>query len=499
MEHTGRKKEHEMLLKACQAEGFKLLGISGRRGVGKTAFLKNFLKDRRHIFLTAREMTLERNIESFSRLLFKEAGLEDLGMGLSLNNLQNMLSYIGISASRVSAAANRAPSETAAQARPYKDERLTVVIDDFQYLENADPSFMQSFIRGVEYELANKDLVLIISAPSLEGFSGSVGKAGVSLSGSFEIISLAPFDYLASSEFFPGYSNEEKLLAYGVTGGVPGYMSLFDMNRSARQNIASLFFEKRGALYEEPINILRREFRNVGLYNTLLDVIGKGAGRMNEISKGSGYDTPVISPAMKKLIAHGLVRKEIPVLNGDSKRDTSYVISDPLFGFWYGYVSGAVTEVEGGEGSRYFEEKVVPVLNGYLKEVFEKVCREYILLKAESGEIPVKLVRAGKWQSTDQKKNTVRISVAAVDEKESTAVIGECHYRNSSMEPEAVDRCIENGKRINCEISEYYMFSKNGYYPSTLRKYRSDERVKLLTLKDLYPPVSDRTASGQNQ
>lgn len=48
-----------------------------------------------------------------------------------------------------------------------------------------------------------------------------------------------PFDYLESSSFFPDYSNEDKLIAYGILGGIPRYLEAFDANKSIKENIAS--------------------------------------------------------------------------------------------------------------------------------------------------------------------------------------------------------------------------------------------------------------------
>lgn len=49
-----------------------------------------------------------------------------------------------------------------------------------------------------------------------------------------------------------------------------------------------------------------------------------------------------------------------------------------------------------------------------------------------------------------------------------------------------MEKCIETGEKLGLRIIKYLMFSKNGYYPSSLRKYKNDERVELLTLRDLY-------------
>ena len=460
---AGRGREQAILKAAYDTEGFCLLGVYGRRRIGKTSLLNQFCKGKKSIYLTAREVKLERNMAVFGRLLSGAAGLDALGLDFSLNDVRSLFSCLAMASA---------------------GERLVAVIDEFQYLTEAEPGFVKEFIRGMEYELAGKNILLIVCGDTfdsvkdlLEGELFVEQRAG---------ICLKPLGYREAARLTPGYSNEEKLLVYSVTGGVPGYISLFDTDRSALDNISALFFRAEGYLYEEAKNILRRMYRNVSLYNTLLEVIGKGAVRMNAISKGSGYDTPVISPAVKKLIANGMIEKNLPLLNETSKRDAEYLISDAMLRFYYRFVTDALTEIEAGEGERYFAERVKPELNGFLGEAFEDIARQYILIRSKNGGFEERLVRSGRWRSTDANKHSEEIDVVSVNENGSAAVIGECLYKNSSMDTECVDKCIETGEKLGCRIIKYLMFSKSGYYPSSIRKYKNDERVELLTLRDLY-------------
>lgn len=50
------------------------------------------------------------------------------------------------------------------------------------------------------------------------------------------------FDYRTAARFVPWHSPEEQALVYGVTGGVPKYLELFDEELSADENIVRLFF-----------------------------------------------------------------------------------------------------------------------------------------------------------------------------------------------------------------------------------------------------------------
>lgn len=76
-------------------------------------------------------------------------------------------------------------------------------------------------------------------------------------------IKLDAFDYLESALFVPSYTNEEKAICYGVTGGVAKYLSMIDPEKSLDENIKKLFFWTDGYLYDETRNFLMQEFSDI--------------------------------------------------------------------------------------------------------------------------------------------------------------------------------------------------------------------------------------------
>jgi AAA+ ATPase superfamily predicted ATPase len=76
-------------------------------------------------------------------------------------------------------------------------------------------------------------------------------------------IKLDAFDYLESALFVPAYTNEEKAICYGVTGGVAKYLSMIDPEKSLDENIKKLFFRTDGYLYDETRNFLMQEFSDI--------------------------------------------------------------------------------------------------------------------------------------------------------------------------------------------------------------------------------------------
>lgn len=72
------------------------------------------------------------------------------------------------------------------------------------------------------------------------------------------------------------YDKESQTIAYGITGGIPEYLSKIDTNKSLDENILDLFFDENGTFFEEATNLLKQEMRNPASYNSILGAIASG-------------------------------------------------------------------------------------------------------------------------------------------------------------------------------------------------------------------------------
>lgn len=84
-------------------------------------------------------------------------------------------------------------------------------------------------------------------------------------------------------------------------------------------------------------NLLKQEVREPALYNAIITAIATGASRLSEISTKVGEGTGVCSTYLKNLIGLGLVQKETPYGEKNSRKSI-YRIDDNLFRFWYRFV-----------------------------------------------------------------------------------------------------------------------------------------------------------------
>lgn len=67
-----REKELEFLNEFYQKDGLSMTVIYGRRRIGKSTLISEFIKDKRTIFYTATKVGKERNLELFSQQVLYE-------------------------------------------------------------------------------------------------------------------------------------------------------------------------------------------------------------------------------------------------------------------------------------------------------------------------------------------------------------------------------------------------------------------------------------------
>ncbi len=129
-------------------------------------------------------------------------------------------------------------------------------------------------------------------------------------------------------------------------------------------------------LYEEPINLLNREVREPAIYIAINSAIATGHSRMSEISTKVGEDTNVCSRYLKNLIALGIVKKETPYGEKESKKSI-YTIEDNMFNFWYRFVPNNNSIIVRGATELVYK-KVEDQINDHMGSVFEEICTQYL-------------------------------------------------------------------------------------------------------------------------
>lgn len=440
----GRKQELADMENLYQQTGFQMLVVYGRRRVGKSTLLQEFVKNKKVIFYTAIRSSSNRNMELLGQRVIEALAPEM--QGASFKSYEQLFEFLGQKA---------------------KNERIVFIIDEFPYWAEQDNALLSILQKHIDQDWLQGQMYFILSGSSISFMEDEVLSEKSPLFGRRTAqLHVKPFSYLEAAEFIPAYTPEEKAISFGVTGGIAKYLSLFDENISLDDNIKRLFFNKTGYLYEEPTNLLMQEFRNISIYNDIIGATASGRTKLATIADLAHMEQSKTSHAVSKLISTGILNKEYAITDEKNKKKIRYSLADNMFRFWYRFVAPNIDIIEIGHGDKFYEQVVKPQLSDFMGDVFESICRYYLLSKGGVDGLPGFITRVGKWWGTNpRKKEETDIDVVGLDTISKTAVIGECKFKNEVVDKSVFEALRDRQDLLSHEyrISGYMLFSKSGF------------------------------------
>ena len=240
-------------------------------------------------------------------------------------------------------------------------------------------------------------------------------------------------------------------------------------------------------MYEEPNNLLTQEFKNASIYGDVISAIANGAHRVVEIQDKTKLENASIHNILDKLMKTRIVEKRHAITDEKNNKKTQYVLMDGAFIFWYKFIPRAIPSIEIGNGKDYYENRVKPYIHDYMKEIFEKMCRYYLLLNGFSKDMPCSIYEVGKWYgSHTKKKEQTDIDVVGLDTVENKAVLGECKFRNIVVDKSVLDSLKERNGLIDRKYRTvaYYLFSLSGF--SKWYNDNTDDTIRTICIDQMY-------------
>ena len=238
-----RESEMRTLTSEYNRDGSALVILYGRRRVGKTTLISEFIKDKNALFFLASEES-----EAQNRNAFKEKAAEFIDSNLlhsaSVSDWDTIFKAI---------------MDTRFDSKP------VIVIDEFQYIGKSNPAFPSIFQRIWETILKNKSVMVILCGSLISMMESQTLSYDSPLYGrrTAQIrLKQIPFRYYG--QFFPGFDEAKLIERYAVTGGVPKYIELFSESDDIYDAIERSVLNPSGFLYDEPHFLLQQEVSEIG-------------------------------------------------------------------------------------------------------------------------------------------------------------------------------------------------------------------------------------------
>jgi len=440
---VGREKELASLNKLYDENTFQMVVMYGRRRIGKTTLISEFISDKPAIFFTAQEVNDLLNLSQFSKKIYAFFNMpESVGAFVNWNDAFEFL------------------------AQKAKEQRFILAFDEFPYAAAANRSLKSVLQTAIDHSLKNTGLFLILCGSHMGFMENEVlGYKSPLFGRRTAQIKLEGFDYYDAGIILSGFNNEDKLKLYACVGGTPHYLSQIKANESFEDNIKRLFFDISGYLYNEPMMLLQQELREPAMYNSIIAAIAGGASRLNEIAMKIGEDSPKVSKYLQTLVNLQIVHKIYPFgENAQNSRKGIYRIADNCYDFWYSFVFSNKPDIEGGSGDIIADATVFgEVLSSYIgKPPFETICLQYLQRANRNKILPFTATSFGSWWGGDPlEKTQADFDVIAANRNDKQIVLGECKWTGDiSFEAEAKKLMGKEHLLTEYKDRYYYVFSK---------------------------------------
>lgn len=438
-----RQQEMETLQSEYAREGSALVILYGRRRVGKTTLIAEFIKDKNALFFLVSEESEVQN-----RSAFKEKVAEFTDSDLLRN--ADIKSWDVLF---------RSIMDTPFESKP------VIVLDEFQYLGKANPAFPSIFQRIWEEVLKDHSVMVILCGSLISMMESQTLSYGSPLYGrrTAQIrMKQIPFGYY--HEFFPGKSRRELIEMYAVTGGVPKYIELFSESRDIYSAVQKCVLNRSGYLYDEPYFLLQQEVTEVGSYFSIIRAIAAGNSKLSAISAVLEIKATSLTKYLKTLIDLDILEREVPITedNPEKSKKGLYRIKDNYLRFWFAFVYPNMSFIESGHSRIVMDKIRQSLVPNHIAFVYEDICRERMWELNANGAWSFNFTKLGRyWDAKTE------IDIAALDTEGKNLILGECKYWK---EPVGIDVLRDLEAKSACVAWErsarkvwYVLFSASGF------------------------------------
>jgi len=366
--------------------------------------LLHFARDKPHVYFLATEKPYRDNLRELQRLLAEF--LEDrLFERISFDEIDELLMTF---ADRIG------------------DKRVILIIDEFPLLAEHHRPVLSLLQRAWDLKLSKTKIMLVLCGSSVSAMENEVLAYKSPLygrrTGQWRLTEI-PFFHIG--EFLPGYTVEDLVKVWGVTGGIPAYLLQFSPKKSFDENVVERVLSKGAFLYEEAEFLLREELREPANYFAILQAIASGRSKFGEIVNATGLDKSLVSKYLAVLQRLEIVKREVPVTATvkEASRRGLYLIADNYFAFWFRYVLPNKSYLEAGFAKEVWKRSAED-FNLYLGSVFERLVRNPEVFLKLTG---FRFTKLGRWWRKGEE-----VDLIALNEREKKALFVEVKWKDLS-------------------------------------------------------------------
>ena len=413
MEFIGRKYEIDQLLSWDKKES-KLTVVYGRRRVGKTRLVEEVVKKE--------QIYKFEGVEGQKEYEGQREFLNQYAINFSMPEMQlfktDSWSAIFLLLSKK---LGKVP--------------CVLFFDEFQWMGDEGKNIVSHIKYAWDNYFLKNNRVHLVLCGSVSSFMVKQVIRSKALYGRINLeINLKP---LHIQTIIPVFKKERSLLEliemYMVTGGIPQYLKMFNLNKSILLNLLDLCFLPNGYLVNEFDRIFISHFgRNVHYRNIIESLIHTKIMDKNQIAKKCRIERGGrLSEYMDNLEIAGFIEKYPNLGQNNVKRNCRYRIADFYLHFYITFIYPQLRRIENSNRRNISIVHFLPQTkySSWQGLAFERIClrhKDYIAQKLGFGAIRYD---AGSWYSLKNDSNNAQIDLAYI---RADKVISICEIKYTS-------------------------------------------------------------------
>lgn len=464
---VGRHRELEELNRIISQRGAQFILVYGRRRVGKTTLLLNWAEQsgKPYIYWVANRDTPAQVRLGYMRAVWRWAHPESQSVP-RFDTWEDAF-------------------ETTTQL--VGDQPVILILDEFSYATESDPSLASHLQAAWDHLFKDSNITIVLSGSHIGMMVDLMGYQAP-LYGRFTAqLPIDPLPFAALRDFLPHYTAAERVAVFAVTGGVPAYLERFDDRRSLTENLRDLFMQRTSIFRTEPFfligDVIRRETQT---YEAVLKSIAAGNRTPQDIGNTLGVSSSYLSPYLKQLEELHLVRRRIPATTPPERREktktSQYHLTDPYLRFYFRFIAPNADLVE-QELGQILWDRISDQFRAFVGlTAFEDLCREWVLVQARAGKLPMVPELVGSHWSAD-----AQVDVVAVNWHDKTILLGECKWGVDAVGRSVVRELVDKTPKVvpGEGWQVYYVYFARAGFTDAARKEAQTVGAMLIDLETL--------------
>jgi uncharacterized protein len=455
---VNRYEELAFLEREYNRKGSSLVIIYGRRRVGKTALIREFIKNKESLYYLATEES-----DSINRDFFRD-------------QVANVLNNNLLKESKLER------WEPIFEILVRDRKKRIIVIDEFQNLGKANTSFPSIFQKIWDTLLKDSQTKVILCGSLISMMVEQTLSYSSPLYGRRTgQIKLGQIPFSHYHEFFTGKDLKELIERYSVTGGVPKYIELFDSSEDIETGIKNSMLSTASLLYEEPYFLLGKEVSEIGSYFSILRAIAAGHHKMGKISSFLEVKQQSLTRYLKVLMDLDILEREIPVTekNPEKSKKGLYRLRDNYLRFWFRFVYPNRSSIEAGHAADVQDKIMKNFIDGHVAYVYEDIAREHTRSLKVLRDKGVNLNAVGRWWDKNNE-----IDIVGLDQDSKTIVFAECKYWEGPVGVSVLRNLQKKSASVNWERDHrkefMVLYSINGFTDDLIKYAHNQKNIILI-------------------